>query len=145
MKFHQGNFLFSADPSRLGPQTDLGKLNVPELTEKQRFALSVIEDTARKNEVGVTLQKGDMLFINNWAILHRRAAYLDSATNARHLVKMWSRNTWLSWNIPQEVDTLWTGAYKRKIGGQKVYNTEPPAEHEVHPQILSSATSVTEK
>ena len=53
----------------------------------------------------VDAEPGDMLFINNHAILHSREAFADAPGEAppRHLVRMWLKNPDMAWTLPREL------------------------------------------
>jgi len=40
-------------------------------------------------QMSVTISKGEMLFFNNFTMLHSRTAYEDDADHKRHLVRLW--------------------------------------------------------
>ena len=68
---------------------DLGEpLSGPEEAALDRFC-ALCEDPALKLEL--TLQAGDMIFLNNYTMLHGRAAFEDGAENGRrrHLMRLW--------------------------------------------------------
>ena len=66
---------------------------VPPLTDLQREAIDYLEDTAedRKLQHRFELERGDMLFLNNWTTLHRRTEFIDwpDPERRRHLVRVW--------------------------------------------------------
>ena len=41
-----------------------------------------------------------MTFINNFALLHSRDAFKDSATEQRYLIRVWLKNEKLAWKLP---------------------------------------------
>jgi hypothetical protein len=71
------------------------------LTEEQRRALDVVEEIARRNQIVLEAEPGDMLFINNHGVLHSREAFEDSRESPRYLVRMWLRNPELAWKLPR--------------------------------------------
>lgn len=127
MQLHGGKLVTSVDPARLGPhpksKVPAGEKGVPGLTPDQVDALKALDRAAKKHEIAVALRKGDMMFLNNWAVLHRRDAYEDSEDTTRHLVRLWIRNTELGWEIPGSMDTPWKHAFESVV--EKVYNTKP--------------------
>ena len=66
---------------------------IPEMTAQQREALDYLEAVAERPELHVRfqLERGDMLFLNNWTTLHRRSAFEDHHDPAmrRHLLRVW--------------------------------------------------------
>ncbi|KAL2268901.1 hypothetical protein VTJ83DRAFT_3747 [Remersonia thermophila] len=108
--------LISVDPGRLGlhPATAAvdGGFPVPALTRRQRMALEVLSELATKFRHRLDLQQGDMVFINNLALLHARDPYVDSETGpGRHVVRLWLRNPHLAWNIPLAMRAPWEAAF----------------------------------
>ena len=147
MHLHDGKLVTSVDPARLGPHPHWkhteGQQKVPELSEKQNAALKALDESARRNEIQVTLQKGDILFLNNWAIMHRRDSYKDGKTIARHLVRLWSRSTELGWKIPEAMALPWKVAYERN--NEKVYKIDPPKEYISSEYTAGSAAFVVDE
>ena len=66
---------------------------LPDPTPAQLEALDFIEATAASNDlhVRIRLERGDLLFCNNFTTLHRRTAYQDhdSPELHRHLFRIW--------------------------------------------------------
>ena len=66
---------------------------VPSLTDLQREAIDYLEQTAedRKLQYRFQLERGDMLFLNNWTTLHRRTEFIDwpEPERRRHLLRVW--------------------------------------------------------
>lgn len=108
----EGRIVISVDPGRLGlhPATAGVRHDGCDLTEAQIKALEVLAQLAEKHAVSIAAQPGDVLFINNLALLHKRDAYTDAETR-RHLVRLWLRNPELSWAIPEEMKAPWKAAY----------------------------------
>jgi len=70
------------------------------LTPSQREALDIVEDIAKANQMRLYAERGDMIFINNHAILLSREAFSDGPGTSRHLVRAWLRNPELAWTLP---------------------------------------------
>ncbi|KAI1374137.1 Clavaminate synthase-like protein [Hypoxylon crocopeplum] len=85
----------------------------PKLNDRQREALDVVEAIAQAVQLEIKTQAGDMHFINNLAILHRREGFVDgeSAQQKRHLVRMRLRSTQLGWDIPDDLKQEWHNAF----------------------------------
>ncbi|KAI1475347.1 Clavaminate synthase-like protein [Daldinia eschscholtzii] len=111
IEYHAGNLCVSMDPARIGPHPSYRNDSTPDLTPEQREALIVLQETARKHQIRLATEPGDLLFINNLALLHGREAYLDSDTSSRHLVRLWLRNTQLGWAIPPSMNMPWDAAF----------------------------------
>ena len=67
--------------------------NCPDLNDIQKEALDFLDSVCERKELQscFTLQKGDMLFLNNWTTLHRRTAFDDheDSDKKRHLLRIW--------------------------------------------------------
>ncbi|KAL2146815.1 hypothetical protein VTI28DRAFT_2296 [Corynascus sepedonium] len=74
---------------------------VAPVTDEQRRALDVIEEIAKRNQIVLEAQPGDMLFINNHGVLHSREAFEDTRESPRYLIRMWLKNPELAWNLPR--------------------------------------------
>ena len=98
---------------------------LPSLSAQQLEALDAIEVIARATEMKIQTLPGDMHYINNLAILHRRDAFVngDEPTAKRHLVRMRLRNESLGWTIPDELKEEWADAFSEK--GDQVWHLEP--------------------
>ncbi|KAK2608124.1 hypothetical protein N8I77_006757 [Diaporthe amygdali] len=129
---YQGHVIISADPGRLGlhPATAEKRSEGCYLTELQLRALKVLNDLAEKHAVSIPAQAGDILFINNLSMLHKRDSYVDADdkvaeegspamvrngieenTLRRWLTRLWLRNESLSWEIPEDMKIPWQAAY----------------------------------
>lgn len=71
------------------------------LSQEQRRALNVLEEVAKRNQIALEAQPGDLLFINNHGVLHSREAFEDSPDSPRYLVRMWLKNEALAWKLPR--------------------------------------------
>ncbi len=65
----------------------------PDLSPIQKQALDFLDEVCSREELHTrfTLQRGDMLFLNNWTTLHRRTAFEDfeEPERSRHLLRGW--------------------------------------------------------
>lgn len=100
--YHDGRIIlnFAREPL-LGLNGIRRAAGIPSLTEEQRRVLDVIEEIAKRNQIVLEAQRGDMLFINNHAVLHSREAFEDSQEAPRYLVRMWLKNPELAWKLPR--------------------------------------------
>ncbi|KAL2171126.1 hypothetical protein VTG60DRAFT_3641 [Thermothelomyces hinnuleus] len=99
--------------------------NLPSLSARQIEALDAIEAIARATQLEIQTQAGDMHFINNLAILHRREGFANgqAPTEKRHLVRMRLRSAEKGWPIPRELETEWDAAFRKH--GVKHWHVEP--------------------
>lgn len=122
--FHKGNLVISMDPARIGPHAADRKGLIPALTLEQQTALAVLQNTAREHQLELDNSPGDMVYLNNWSLLHAREAYQDGVSSARHLVRLWLRNKALAWSIPVSMRGPWDCAFGDRAS--KVQNHSYP-------------------
>lgn len=128
ISYHDGKVIASLDPGRLGRQqanpehvpnkasTVAGSslFRVPTLTQVQRDALAVFDQLAHKHKISVGAQAGDILFVNNLALVHARDAYTDEEAvggQRRHAVRMWLHDEKLAWSRPAGMRAPWLAAF----------------------------------
>ncbi|RYP87326.1 hypothetical protein DL769_000530 [Monosporascus sp. CRB-8-3] len=87
---------------------------LPKLSERQREALDTVEAIAQAVQLEIRTRAGDMHFINNFTVLHRREGFIDGAgpREKRHLVRMILRSSELGWSIPEELKQDWYDAFE---------------------------------
>ncbi|PMD45737.1 Clavaminate synthase-like protein, partial [Hyaloscypha variabilis F] len=73
---------------------------LPTVTPQQVEALDAIQSIAEKHQHHLSMQLGDLIFINNLSILHAREGFQDDEENTRYLVRMWLKNESLAWKLP---------------------------------------------
>jgi hypothetical protein len=99
--------------------------HLPMPTFRQVEALDAIETVARATQLEIQTQAGDMHFINNLAVLHRREGFVNGSTQMekRHLVRMRLRSTEFGWSIPKDLQRGWNEAFDQS--GPKHWHLEP--------------------
>ncbi|KAK0747947.1 hypothetical protein B0T21DRAFT_13632 [Apiosordaria backusii] len=107
----------------LGNEAHPRSKSLPSLTSCQLEALDAIESIARATEMEIQTQAGDIHFINNLAILHRREGFVDGPTEKRHLVRMRLRSAQHGWTIPTALEHEWERAFKQQ--GTKHWHLDP--------------------
>ncbi|KAK0731222.1 hypothetical protein B0H67DRAFT_64429 [Lasiosphaeris hirsuta] len=109
----------------LGNEAHPRPSHLPSLSYRQMEALDAIEAIARATQVEIITQPGDMHFINNLAILHRREGFVDGKvpTEKRHLVRMRLRSAQHGWSIPAALGPEWNEAFDED--GVKHWHLEP--------------------
>ncbi|KAG9257812.1 uncharacterized protein F5Z01DRAFT_302356 [Emericellopsis atlantica] len=111
---HEGRLMMNFGRTPLiGNETHPRCESLPSLSERQLEALDAVEKIARATELAITTRPGDLHFINNLAVLHRRQGFVDGAAAAekRHLVRMRLRDDQLGWAIPDELRNEWYQAF----------------------------------
>ncbi|TLD19289.1 hypothetical protein PspLS_09882 [Pyricularia sp. CBS 133598] len=128
ISYYDGKVMASLDPGRLGRQqanpehvpnkanTGAGSslFRVPTLTQVQRDALAVFDQVAHKHKISVAAQAGDIIFVNNLALVHARDAYTDEEAaggQRRHAVRMWLHDEKLAWSRPAGMRAPWLAAF----------------------------------
>ncbi|QDU10453.1 TauD/TfdA family dioxygenase [Gimesia aquarii] len=88
---HEGHF--AASFLRVLIDRAYASPDLPEMSQAQQDALSQLETLAESPELNVTFQQeaGDLLFLNNWVIFHRRDEFEDADEDSlkRHLLRVW--------------------------------------------------------
>ncbi|EWC44620.1 hypothetical protein DRE_06609 [Drechslerella stenobrocha 248] len=107
-----GRISTSLSPRQLaGSKVHPRPTEIPALTPPQLAALAELESLARKYCITETLSSGDLVFVNNLAVLHNRTAYADDATlparSHRHLIRLFLRDEQLAWPTPRELLLDW--------------------------------------
>ena len=124
---HQGRLMMNFGRTPLiGSMAHPRSSNLPTLSPRQQEALDAIEEIARATELELVTKAGDIHFINNLAVLHRREGFVNgnSATERRHLVRMRLRDDELGWPIPEELKREWSKAFG-ETKKSKVWHIEP--------------------
>ncbi|KAI0486065.1 hypothetical protein F4859DRAFT_527942 [Xylaria cf. heliscus] len=109
----------------LGSATHPRPEHLPRLNDRQYEALNLVEAIARALQMEIKTCSGDMHFINNFTILHRREGFVDGASpdEKRHLVRMRLRSSSMGWSIPESLHQEWTDAFAED--GPKTWHLEP--------------------
>jgi len=110
----------------LGSATYPRPARLPALTSRQIEALDAIEAIAQATQLEFQTRAGDMHFINNFAVLHRREGFVDgnTAMEKRHLVRMRLRDSQNSWGIPEALRGEWHDAFDNE-NADRVWHLEP--------------------
>ncbi|KAI1437406.1 hypothetical protein GGR50DRAFT_70423 [Xylaria sp. CBS 124048] len=124
--FESGNLVMSADPARIGPHPAIGQGRIPDLRPAQKEALACLQQTAHSQRVRLPTRQGDMVFLNNWGVLHARESYQDTDKATRHLIRLWLRNEELAWDIPESMKTPWEASFGQRA--KRIVNRQYPIE-----------------
>ncbi|RYP57029.1 hypothetical protein DL769_009745 [Monosporascus sp. CRB-8-3] len=86
--------------------------DLPAPTEAQIEAADAIQFIAMKNAFKMPAKKGDLLFVNDMALVHAREGFDDSGNSMkRHLIKMYFRDPDQAWGIPPSLENEWKKVY----------------------------------
>lgn len=97
--------------------------HIPPLSEQQKEAMQVLEDTAKQLSLHMILDVGDIQFVSDVHVLHARTEYKDPSPPAprRHLYRLWLA-------VPTS-EGGWQNAYPdnhlQRRGGIQVNDTKP--------------------
>lgn len=75
--------------------------DLPQASTEQLKALAAFELAAHESKLRLPMTTGDMIFINNFAIVHAREAFEDDETNERHIARLWLRDEQRAWSVPE--------------------------------------------
>jgi hypothetical protein len=103
--------------------------DIPHLNEIQAEALDAVHYCAEKHAIEVQHKKGDMYFLNNLAVLHGRASFVDHGiaspeqltasseepSGERHLMRLWLRDSEFGWEIPSGLDVRWSEVFGEEV------------------------------
>lgn len=100
----------------------------PPVTPAQLDAMDAVHFTAEKHSLSLEQHAGDMLFVNNFALLHSREAFEngDDDDQHRHLLRLWLRNDDLGWKIPDGLKLEWENLFESANEIQEQWNPRPP-------------------
>ncbi|OAA51918.1 Taurine catabolism dioxygenase TauD/TfdA [Metarhizium rileyi] len=138
MTWYEDRLMTSIDPNRFGPHPACSGSSIPTLSQDQKYALQKLEEAALSSELELDLERGDLLFLNNWALLHRREAYDDDDTTSRHLVRLWLRSSEQGWSVPLSMLLPWKAAYESKIQ-TRIYALHPSPTYSAPKYTVGSA------
>lgn len=99
--------------------------HLPTLTPRQLEALDAVEEIAKATQLEIATRAGDMHFINNFAVMHRREGFVDGQgpEERRHLVRVRLRDDEMGWPLPPSLKDEWTEAFGPV--GSRVWHLEP--------------------
>ncbi|GAB0133666.1 hypothetical protein EsDP_00002067 [Epichloe bromicola] len=124
--YHDGKIIANfGRAALLGSASHPRPANLPKLSTIQIEALDAIEAIAEATRLEIETQAGDIHFINNLAVLHRREGFVNgnSFMEKRHLVRMRLRDDTVGWSIPEDLSHEWTEAFNPALS--RVWHLEP--------------------
>lgn len=121
---------------------------IPGLTEAQAEALDAVHFIAKKHEIKPRMERGDIRFVNNLGLLHRREAFENvQGSKPRHLVRIWLNNDeGMCWNLPRPLRLAWARVFDDDFedeGSDKRgrYWDYAPLRHPVTGRVLNTGGS----
>ncbi|KAK3071572.1 hypothetical protein LTR53_008380 [Teratosphaeriaceae sp. CCFEE 6253] len=110
---------------------------LPTPTQAQLDALDAVQFTAQANGFALPIAKGDMLFVNDMAIMHARRGFSEHGQYLkRHLVKMFFRDPAQGWSVPVPVE----GERERMYGPNRPHGSRSESWHAVYEDGLEEAS-----
>ncbi len=110
---------------------------IPGLTEAQAEALDAVHFVAKKHEIRTSMQKGDLRFLNNMAVLHRREAFMNDDNTYRHLIRLWLNNDMECWKLPAPLRVAWARVFEDN-DRESYWDIEPPRKDGVIMRVAGS-------
>lgn len=76
--------------------------SMPNVTERQMYAMHAVQDLAKRFSTKLDRKQGDIQLINNLSIMHAREAYqgTNGKASTRHLLRMFLRDPGKAWEKP---------------------------------------------
>lgn len=107
----------------MGQETSDEGQSVPQPSARQVEALDAVQQLAEKHQLRLTMQPGDLTFINNFGLLHARDGFEDTEEHTRHLVRMWLKNETLAWQLPRNLQKGNDRTYDDSV--EELWNIRP--------------------
>ena len=109
----------------IGSKTHPRPPHLPSVSQEQLEALDAVENTARKVQLEISTEPGDVHFINNLFIFHRREGFINDERSAerRHLVRMRLRDDDFRFDLPRCLETEWSYAFS--AASPQIWHIEP--------------------
>ncbi|OTA89507.1 hypothetical protein M434DRAFT_106935 [Hypoxylon sp. CO27-5] len=119
------------------PPSEPRSAGIPGLTEAQAEALDAVHFIAKKFEIRTTMEKGDMRFVNNMAVLHRREAFRNDGDSYRHLIRLWLHNEKECWRLPRCLRVAWARVFEDEER-TSYWDLEPPKKDGIIMRVAGS-------
>jgi Taurine catabolism dioxygenase TauD, TfdA family len=85
---------------------------LPEPTPAQVEAIDAVQFIAAANTLRIALVDGDMLFVNDMALMHARDSFTENGQYLkRHYLKMLFSDPVQSWPVPEYAKIAWDKIY----------------------------------
>lgn len=86
--------------------------DLPSPTKSQLDAIDAVQFIAAANCIEIPLSKGDMLFVNDMAVMHARDAFTEGGQFLkRHFLKMLFHDPEKNWPVPESAKAAWLKMY----------------------------------
>jgi hypothetical protein len=136
-----GKIILNMDQSPLRKSATENLFGMAPLSNAQTEALDMVLALARMYQKEIVTLPGDLIFVNNFSIMHSRRAFQDDERRQRHLVRLWLRNDELGWRIPDGLRYSWDVVFRCQRDSEDfLYPVEPKPEYNV-PKISEGSGS----
>ncbi|KAI5863701.1 Clavaminate synthase-like protein [Durotheca rogersii] len=99
--------------------------DIPPITEAQAEALDTLHFLGEKFCVNTHFQKGDIQYVNNFALFHARDGFTNAGLKQRHLLRLWLRDPANAWPTPEPLEGKWAAIYGGVTPESQVLPLEP--------------------
>ena len=117
MSIHSSNRSFACCLLRVLIERAHAHPDLPDLTPRQLEALDLVESIAASDRYRLRFRQepGDLIWMNNWLVLHKRQAFTDWAEpeRKRHILRLW-----LSMPNSRPLDPLFADNYGAVEAGE---------------------------
>ncbi|KAH6981422.1 hypothetical protein EDB80DRAFT_873267 [Ilyonectria destructans] len=124
--YHEGNLILNFGRVPLvGNDANPRPQFLPNVNWRQSESLEAIDAIAESVRLGIATKPGDIHFVNNLAIMHRREGFIDGEVpeEKRHLVRTRLRDEQFGWKLPDCLEQQWSVAFNN--AGPTVWHLEP--------------------
>ncbi|KAL4955935.1 hypothetical protein BDW69DRAFT_182111 [Aspergillus filifer] len=117
---HDGHLISSVLPDALFESPGVKRQEgLPSLTPIQIKALNAIQTISQKHCISLPMLKGDLLYVNNFSLLHAREAFADNEVNKRYLLRLWLKNEEMAWKLPGVLKRGNEDLHSPNVGGEE--------------------------
>lgn len=109
--------------------------NIPPISDTQAEVLDTLHFCAHKHAIKLRLKAGDICFVNNFAVMHSRAAFKDDISDdanaaKRYVLRLWLNNPDEGWKIPAGLQLAWDRIFAPVPEIQNYFDIDPFADEE---------------
>lgn len=106
----------------------------PKLSTRQIDALDAIHFAAKKHAFSIPQRKGDLILLNNMAVLHARENFRADGVTApvssdRHLLRLWLRDKRRGIHVPEQLRHIWEIVYGEASVEKGIWDMEGRHSH----------------
>ncbi|KAH7014774.1 hypothetical protein EDB80DRAFT_747964 [Ilyonectria destructans] len=124
--YHEGRLIFNFGRVPLvGNDANPRPEHLAKVNWSQSETLEAVDAIAESARLEIATKPGDIHFVNNLAIMHRRDGFVNGEVPEakRHLVRMRLRDEQFGWKLPDSLEQQWSVAFSN--AGLTVWHLEP--------------------